>query len=155
MSGEEPRALWRFRVIATALDARWRLPGTPIRFGWDAIIGLLPGVGDALMGLVGSYGLFAAWRLGAPPAVLLRMLLNLGLEAGVGSVPVLGDLFDIGFKGNLRNLRLLERWLAEPRGAHRGSRALLVGLAGGVLVLLIGIVAAGLWLLHLLVARLS
>jgi hypothetical protein len=81
------------------------------------------------------------------------MLFNLALEVGVGSIPLAGDLFDIGFKGNLRNLRLLERWLARPGEAHRRSRALLIGIAGGVLVVLLAIVAAGLWLLHLLVAK--
>jgi hypothetical protein len=148
-----PPQLARFRSIATALDARWQIPWTPIRFGWDAIVGLVPGLGDALAGFAGSYGLYAGWRLGAPAVVLARMLLNLGLEVGLGSIPVAGDLFDIGFKGNLRNLRLLERWLDRPASVHRRSRWLLIALATSVFALLLGVVLLTLWLLHLLLTR--
>jgi hypothetical protein len=91
------RPLQRYRLLASALDARWQLPGTGIRFGWDAVIGLLPGLGDALGGLIGSYGLYVGWRLGAPVVVLARMLLNLAIETVAGTVPLAGDLFDIGW----------------------------------------------------------
>jgi hypothetical protein len=134
VSSQLAHELRRFRTLATALDARWRLPGTSIHFGWDAVIGLLPGVGDGLAGLVGGYGLYAGWRLGAPAAVLVRMLLNLAIETVFGSIPVAGDLFDIGFHGNLRNVGLLERWLAHPGDTTCRSRWLLGGLA----VLLLG-----------------
>jgi Domain of unknown function (DUF4112) len=142
--------LRRFQHIATALDARWRIPGTSIRFGWDAVIGLLPGLGDAIAGAVGSYGLYAGWRLGAPPVILGRMLLNLALETLIGTIPILGDLFDLGFKGNLRNLRLLERWLERPTAARRASRWLFAGIATGILVMLLLALMLLLQLFHLL-----
>jgi hypothetical protein len=152
MSGSPPQLI-RFRAIATALDARWRLPGTALRFGWDTVIGLVPGLGDGIAGAVGGYGLYAAWRLGAPAVILARMLLNLALETIVGTIPVAGDLFDLVFKGNLRNLRLLERWLEQPATVHRRSRWLLVSIVLTVFGILAVIVAFGIWLLHLFFSR--
>jgi hypothetical protein len=90
------RALERYRALAYALDARWRVPGLGVRFGWDAVIGLFPGFGDALAGLLGGYGLFVGWRLGAPAVVLARMLLNLVVETVVGSIPVAGRPSECG-----------------------------------------------------------
>lgn len=101
--------LRRLRALAWALDARWRIPGTRVRFGVDALIGLAPVVGDALMALTSLYIVYEAARLGAPDRVLARMLLNVLIEVVVGSVPVAGDLFDAAWKANLRNLELLER----------------------------------------------
>src|SRR5512147_2613425 len=106
-----PSPLDRYRTLATAFDARFRIPGTPIRFGWDAVLGLIPGAGDAIGGLVAGYGLWVGARLGAPWVVLGRMLFNLAVDVLVGAVPLAGDLFDIGWRGNLRNLALLERWV--------------------------------------------
>jgi hypothetical protein len=141
------RPLQRYRLLASALDARWQLPGTGIRFGWDAVIGLLPGLGDALGGLIGSYGLYVGWRLGAPAVVLARMLLNLAIETVAGTVPLAGDLFDIGFRANLRNVALLERWLAEPRQIRKRSRWLFLGLSCGLLAVVVGVAALSVWLL--------
>ncbi len=149
-----PSQLTRFRRIATALDARWQLPGTTLRFGWESVIGLVPGLGDGLAGLIGSYGLYAGWRLGAPAAILARMLLNLAIETIVGTIPIAGDIFDVGFKGNIRNLRLLERWLEQPAAVHRRSRWLLISIVLSVLGVLLALGAAGCWLLYLLFTRL-
>lgn len=132
------RHLRRFRTLAQALDDRFRLPGTSIRFGWDAIIGLFPGAGDAASGLVGGYGLYAAFRLGAPPVILARMLFNLAVDLVGGAVPLVGDLFDVGWRGNLRNLALLERWLEEPHQTRQRSTALVLGLLLTVLALSAG-----------------
>ncbi len=154
MPGSPPQ-LTRFRTIATALDARWQLPGTSLRFGWESVIGLVPGLGDGLAGLIGSYGLYAGWRLGAPGAILARMLLNLAIETIVGTIPIAGDLFDVGFKGNLRNLRLLERWLEQPAAVHRRSRWLLISMVLSVLGVLLALGAAGVWLLYLVFTRLG
>jgi len=95
-----------------------------LRFGWDALIGLAPGLGDAVAGLLGAYGLLTAYHLGAPAPVLLRLLLNLGIDLLFGAVPLLGDLFDVAWKGNLRNVALLDRWLAEPETTRRRSTGL-------------------------------
>jgi len=142
--------LHRYRKLARSLDAQFRVPGTSFRFGWDAIIGLVPGAGDAVGGLIGGYGLYAAFRLGAPPVVMARMLLNLAVDIVGGAAPLVGDLFDVGWRGNLRNLALLERWLERPHQTRRRSAALLVGLLLAILALSAGVV----WLTLRLARRL-
>lgn len=145
----------RYRTLANALDTRFRVPFTPLRFGWDAILGLVPGAGDAIGGLLGAYGLWVATRLGAPLVVLARMLFNLAVDMIGGTVPLVGDLFDIGWRGNLRNLALLERWLERPHQTRARSIGLFVGLLGvlvGVSLLALGI---SVWLLQALVGLLS
>ncbi len=128
--------LERFRLIARGLDAQFRIPGIPVRFGWDAVLGLVPGIGDVSAGVIASYGLYAGYRLGAPAVVLFRMLGNIALDVLVGSVPIAGDLFDISWKGNLRNLALLERWLDQPTLVRRRSRWVFIalGLAAAAIV---------------------
>jgi hypothetical protein len=135
-------ALTRFRALAYALDARFRVPGTAIRFGWDALIGLFPGVGDALGGLVGLYGLYVATRLGAPPVILARMFLTLLVDVVGGALPVLGDMFDIGWQANLRNVRLLERWVGTPATTRRRSWGLFMLLAAGLTGVIGAVLAA-------------
>ena len=101
-----PTSLQRLRVLSHLFDDSLRVPGTDFRFGLDAVIGLVPGIGDATGAAMSAYLLLEAGRLGAPKATLLRMAGNIGLEAVVGTVPFLGDLFDAGWKANLRNIRL-------------------------------------------------
>jgi len=95
--------------LVRLMDDGFRVPGTQLRFGLDALMGLVfPGVGDAL-GAASTLSLFVlALRRGLPRVVLLRMALNVGADALIGAVPVLGDLFDFGFKANRKNLRLIE-----------------------------------------------
>lgn len=114
----------------------------PFRVGVDAVVGLVPGAGDLLLGAAGLYALYVAHRLHAPPAVLARMLANLGIDTLVGTVPLVGDLFDAGWKANTRNRRLLEEWVATPSRTARRSGAMFA--AAGVLLLLA--LAASLWL---------
>lgn len=106
-------ALRRVDRLAYWLDDRFRLPGTEIRVGLDGLVGLVPGVGDAVTAGLGAYILTEAWGLGAPGRVLAHMLFNLAIDAVVGSVPVLGDVFDVGWKANRRNVDLLRRHLAQ------------------------------------------
>ncbi len=145
--------LERFRAIATALDARFRLPGIGVRVGYDAILGLVPGAGDIISGVIASYGLVAGYRLGAPPAVLLRILGNIAVDSLVGAIPFLGDLFDIGWKGNLRNLALLERWAADPRHVEQRSVALIWAIGAGTMALLGGLAYLMFRLLAFLIHR--
>ena len=123
---ETPRALERLRSVATVWDDLVRIPIIGRRIGLDAIVGLIPGVGDIAGGALGIYGLLIAARLGASPAVLLRMLLNIGIDTITGLVPVLGDLFDIGWKSNTRNLALVEGWVADPARVRRSSITVLL-----------------------------
>lgn len=99
-------ALRRWAVL---LDSQFRVPGTGIRFGLDAIIGLIPGLGDISTPAFAAMILVQAVRMRLPVVVQARMVLNAAIDMLLGLVPVLGDLADIGFKANLRNLALLER----------------------------------------------
>ena len=103
--------LARLRKLAWLLDAQFGLPGTRFRFGVNSLFGLAPVAGDVALGLVSLYLVYEARALGAPPALLARMLANIGIEVIGGAVPIVGDLFDMAFKANLRNLALLETWL--------------------------------------------
>ena len=106
-------ALRRVEQLAYWLDDRYQVPGTRFRVGLDGIVGLIPGLGDAVTNVLTAYIVYEAWRLGVPTATLARMLANLGIDTLVGVVPVVGDLLDFGFKANRRNLRLLHRHLTE------------------------------------------
>lgn len=106
--------LARLRKFAWLLDGQFGLPGTRFRFGVNSILGLSPVVGDVALGLVSLYLVWEARQLGAPNALVARMLGNVAIEVAGGSVPILGDVFDMAFKANLRNLDLLERWMQHP-----------------------------------------
>jgi hypothetical protein len=100
--------------IAALLDDMFRIPGTQIRFGLDALIGWVPGIGDALAGIASFFIVFAAWRRGVQAVTLVRMIANVFLETTVGAIPVAGDVFHIFWKANRRNYRLLLREKEEP-----------------------------------------
>ena len=101
------RRLRRAHAIARVMDTAIRIPGTSIRFGADSVIGLIPGIGDAGGALIGLVIVNEARRLGVSNHLLLKMLANIGLDTFAGSVPVIGDLFDVYFKSNWRNMQLL------------------------------------------------
>lgn len=103
--------LARLRRVARLMDSSVGLPGTRFRFGLDSLFGLAPVAGDAASALISLYIVWEARRLGAPNTLLARMLGNIAADTLGGSVPLLGDLFDVAFKSNLRNLALLEGWL--------------------------------------------
>ena len=107
--GSNDRALVALRKWAVLLDSAFRVPGTQLRFGLDPVVGLVPGAGDLVTGFFSVMILLHSVRLRVPKVVIARMVLNTGADLLVGAVPLLGDLFDAGFKANLRNLRLLER----------------------------------------------
>lgn len=144
-SGALPVAEWA-RRLAVLLDSAIRIPGTDIRIGLDPILGaLLPELGDALTALLSLTLLTVAFRERVPKLVLLRMLLNIALDAILGAIPLLGDVFDFAFKANERNLALIERHRGDPaRGHSLGDyavvgAALAVALALVVLPILVGI----------------
>lgn len=113
--------LQRLRQMAWMLDNSIPLPGG-FRIGLDAIIGLIPGIGDAIGALFSAFILNEARQLGAPRSVLLRMSGNVLIETIIGAIPFIGDLFDMGFKANMRNIALLEQHHLDPSGTARGSR---------------------------------
>ena len=100
--------------IASLLDDMFRIPGTQIRFGLDAVIGWVPGIGDAMAGFASFLIVFAAWRRGAQVVTLVRMIANVLLETTVGAIPLAGDVFHIFWKANRRNYLLLIREKQQP-----------------------------------------
>jgi hypothetical protein len=104
------------RLIARMMDDRFRLPGTNIRFGLDLILGLVPGLGDAVTSAISLLIVHHAWASGASKLTLARMLGNVGVDFLIGSVPIVGDLFDFAWKANRRNARLLEAHLNKGSG---------------------------------------
>jgi hypothetical protein len=131
--------LARARTIARLLDSAVSVPGTGIRFGLDPLLGLIPGLGDLAGMVLSGYLVVLGGRLGVPRTVLMRMLANVAIDTVGGSVPVLGDLFDVGWKSNMRNVGLLERAIGSPVTARRASRFTVLG----ILLLLALLAAAG------------
>jgi Domain of unknown function (DUF4112) len=132
--------LGRYRAVANLLDQFFRVPGTSLRFGLDPLLGLIPGAGDLATAALGAYGLIVAAQLGAPASIQLRMLLNLLLDAGIGAIPIAGDLFDFAFKAHVRNLRLLEEWMGRPHATRRSSTLLLLGLLIAFVACVVGVI---------------
>lgn len=99
--------------LSTLLDSRYRIPGTPIRFGWDSLMGLIPGAGDLASLGPSAYLIYKGHRLGARKRTIVRMAANTGLDFVVGAVPILGDVFDLVFKANNRNFALLRQDLSQ------------------------------------------
>jgi hypothetical protein len=146
-----PPAVAKLRALARTLDSAVQIPGTSVRFGADALLGLVPVVGDLAGAALSGYVVLSAARLGVSKAVLARMLVTLGAAALVGAVPLVGDLFDVGWRANTRNVALLERALAEPGAVRRqsGLRVAAVGLA--VAALAVAGAAAAVWIVRALV----
>ena len=113
--GREHAALARLEALARLFDSRWRIPGTGIRFGADAPLNLLPGLGTVASAGLSAYLILEARRLGVPMGTLLRMVGNVGLDAAISAVPLAGWIGDIFFRANLRNVALLR--------SHLGRRA--------------------------------
>ena len=146
----DDRALVALRKWAVLLDSAFQVPGTKLRFGLDPVIGLIPGAGDLVTGFFSAMMLLHAVRLRIPKVVIARMVLNTGLDLLTGTVPLLGDLFDAGYKANLRNLMLLERH-AMPGVLPGRSDYLFVSICLAILAI-IGIIPVLIfwWLLWML-----
>ena len=106
-------ALVRLDRLARLFDTAFVLPGTNVRFGIEAVMRLIPGIGDAAASALSCYLLYEAHRLGVPPRIFARMLLNVAIEGIVGAVPIAGDAFDVAFRANRRNVALLRDHFAS------------------------------------------
>jgi hypothetical protein len=143
----------RLKTLTRLLDTAFQVPGTRFRFGLDAIVGIIPGIGDAIGAVFSAVIVFQAARLGVSKATLIRMMGNVALDTIVGEIPLLGDLFDAGWKANTRNLALLEAHLQEPMATRRASGRVLLLLGLGLLVLLAGVIAVGVMVANLVVVQ--
>ncbi len=99
--------------LADWLDTKFVVPGTNWRFGIDAIIGLVPGIGDLATTALGAYIIYRARELGAPGWLVARMTANLAIDGVIGAIPLVGDIFDVAFRANVKNVRLLRRHLEK------------------------------------------
>jgi hypothetical protein len=157
MTSASSDPLARARAIARLLDTAARVPGTSIRFGLDPVLGLVPGLGDLAGAALSGYVVLLGARLGVSRVVILRMLGNVAVDTIGGTLPIIGDAFDVGWKSNTRNLALLERTLGggaagvplQPVapasralvGATLVGLLLLAGLGVGLTVLVITLIA--------------
>lgn len=142
------------RHLADLLDSRFRIPGTQQTFGMDAVLGLIPGIGDVVGLAAGGVVVTNAVRLGARGWTLVQMLVNIVLDATIGSVPVAGTVFDVVYKANNRNVALLEAHVRDAQVARsQARRSVLRSVTAVVLVTVvvaIVLVVAVVWLLQAL-----
>ncbi|AIG00328.1 DUF4112 domain-containing protein [Alteromonas australica] len=110
MEVKAPKALLKAQKLANLLDTAIKLPFIPIRIGLDSIVGLIPGAGDALMLLISLRIVWLGKSLGMPKALVAQMVKNSAIDFGLGFVPFIGDLIDVFYKANQKNVRLMERW---------------------------------------------
>ncbi len=136
---DRSRALGEVEALAWLLDNSIPVPMTGgRRFGIDALIGFVPGIGDLVSAGLGLFVIWRGSRLGLPRIVVARMLANSAIDLVIGSIPFLGDAFDLWFKANTRNLGLMRRWIERPESSTRNewlAVAAIIGLAVGFVVL--------------------
>lgn len=140
----------KLRQFSNLLDNAIRIPGTSIGIGLDPILGLIPGGGDILGGIFSAYIVFQAFKLGLPRETLIQMVSNVALEAITGTVPVFGDIFDVAWKANVKNVALLEAHINSPAVGQKVSPWFIALLLGGLLLLIVLIAAVGFTILTLL-----
>jgi hypothetical protein len=140
---DRDEAVLRLERLASLLDAAIRIPGTRFRIGLDPLLGLIPGVGDGLGALLSSHIIAEAARLGAPRATILRMVANVAIEALIGVVPVLGDLFDAAWRANQRNVALLRAQARNPRRRTVVDRSIVYGGLAVLVLALLGVAVGG------------
>ena len=127
-TGPPDESLARLEALARLMDNAFVIPGTNTRIGLDGIIGVIPGIGDLISGLVSSYLIWEARQLGVSKWVLSRMVANTLLDTAVGAIPFAGDVFDVMFRANMKNMRLLRRHL-EKRGLTQPAGRIIDGEA--------------------------
>lgn len=147
---DDDAAMQQRHSLAWWLDSSIPLPGG-FRIGLDGLIGLIPGIGDAVGGGLSTWMLYQAYKLNVPKVIMARMIINVLLDALLGSIPLIGDIFDFFWKANLRNAQLLDRYQQSPRRTYRKSVAstalFFVGLFALGFLIIFGVVslAALLW----------
>ena len=148
---DRSRSLAEVEALAWLLDNSIPVPGTGRRFGVDAVVGLVPVIGDAVSAVLGLFVVWRASRMGLPRIVVMRMLVVSAIDLVIGSIPVIGDAFDLWFKASSRNLVLLRRHLERPETSTRDDWMVVTGL----LAVLLAIVALIGWLVVSIVAAVA
>ena len=142
--------LARLRALTRLMDQAFGVPGTKWRFGLDALFGLVPGLGDIVGGVIAVYAVHVARQLRVPGVIQIHMLSNIAIDATVGTIPILGDLFDFVFKAQTRNLALLDQWLQTPHEATNRSKRGLLLVPIAIVVVFATLTILGVWLLFIL-----
>jgi hypothetical protein len=131
----------RLRRLSHLLDNAIPIPGTAYRIGIDPILGLIPGGGDTVAGALGAYIVFEAARMGLPRSVIWQMVGNIIVDSLVGVIPMLGDLFDVGWKANVKNIELLEKHLLTLGDRSNSDKLFLIGLIVLLTIIVLGFAA--------------
>ena len=141
----------QLRKLSDLLDNAIRVPGTSLGVGLDPVLGLIPGGGDVLGGLISVYIVFSAAKMGLPKEILTRMASNIVFDSLVGILPVFGDLFDVAWKANSKNMDLLESHLESPQVSKKADSSFIFLLLGGLILFVIAIAVLGFVIISLLV----
>jgi hypothetical protein len=147
--------LKRLRTLTNVLDNAIPIPGTPYSLGLDPLLGLIPAGGDIAGAALSAYIVVSAAKLGLPRESLVRMVLNILLEVVVGTVPVLGDLFDVAWKANVKNMELLDIHMKSPQKGKKADKWFVFVLVGGLMLAVVGAIALGITLITLLLGILT
>lgn len=142
----------RLRKFSRLLDNAVGIPGTKVRIGLDPILGLIPGAGDFLGTALSAYLVVEAARLGVPKETLVKMVSNIVLESAVGTIPVIGDLFDVAWKANTKNFELVEAHLNISQPLEKKNTWFIFILVAGLFIFSIGILAISFFILKLLIS---
>jgi hypothetical protein len=147
---DRARQIDQLRRWSRLMDSAYRVPGTQVRFGWDPVVGLVPGLGDFATASFSALILYRAFRLGVPRVVLIRMVLNILIDLVAGAVPLVGDLFDVAWRSNSMNFALLERHeqaSIRPTSADWAVVLLAFVVVGGVVIL---VVLSAVWMFYMI-----
>jgi hypothetical protein len=145
---ENQRKLKGLDRLAWVLDSSIPIPGTSRTIGLDGIIGLIPGVGDAFAGMLSGYIIIKALIMGLPIFIIAQMVVNMIIEGVVGVIPFFGDIFDFIFKSNRRNVKLMQRYLEDPKETAERSASSVIGF----LVVLFFVFLLTIWLIFKVLA---
>ena len=138
----------RMRKLTKVLDSAIAIPGTKQRFGLDPILGLIPGGGDTVSAALSAYIIIEAALMGLPREALIKMVMNLLLDTAVGTVPVLGDIFDVFSKANVRNMQIVESHIKAPQPKPKADKLFIGLLIVGLIIFALAIGSITVWALN-------
>ena len=146
------RRLEKLRSLQWLLDNAYRVPGTNVRFGWDALVGLIPGAGDLVTALFAGGLIIQAHHMRVPRVIQLRMVVNVLIDLFIGIVPFVGDVADVFWKSNTKNFKLLERHAAAPTPPSASDWLFVSGVLGFLAAVAIVPLIMMYWIVHTMIA---